>query len=157
MKLFAPTDGRATECAEDWRDEAVCADLPDVDLMFPDPSDKNGVAYARRVCAGCTVRDACLTAAIAVEGGRSPDSRFGIWAGTTPGQRYHLARGLRGTKPASAPRGSGRAKSPCGTPAAYDRHCRDGEEIDDDCRAAHNEKNREKAAQKRAARAKEAA
>lgn len=35
---------------------------------------------------------------------------------------------------------STRKPAPCGTPAAYQRHLRDGDPIDDDCRAAHAER-----------------
>lgn len=142
----------------DWRGYAVCAGLANPDFMFPDPSDLVGVNAARMVCAACPVKRKCLEEALADEGGKTKDSRFGVRAGQTPGQRHAIHRARqpsRETETKSS--GSGRSKSECGTAAAYDRHCRFGEPIDDACRQAHNDKNRKRRALQRAARAEAAA
>lgn len=153
MNPFATTD---TDRAEDWRDHAACAS--DADLMFPEPSDKAGIREARVVCAGCPVQQQCLAYVIGMEAGRAKDMRSGIWAGRTPSQRYYIYKTRTGPAQATPKlRGSGRTPNPCGTPAAYDRHCRNHEAIDDACRQAHNDKNREQKARQRAARSEAAA
>ena len=135
-----------------WRAYAVCADLPKPDVMFPDPSDLTGVKEARLVCAACPVKRECLEEALADEGGKTKDSRFGVRAGRTPSQRFAIYQSRRPSSQAETkPRGPGRSKSECGTAAAYDRHCRFGEPIDDACRQAHNDKRREQKARQRAA------
>jgi hypothetical protein len=58
--------------------------------MFPNPGDKAAVTDAQRICATCPVVDECLTAALAEEGGRGKDTRFGIRGGLTPSQRHAL-------------------------------------------------------------------
>lgn len=73
-----------------WRTQGACASLTKPDAMYPSPSDKNAVEAAKTVCAFCHVRAACLQAAIAEEGARSTENRFGIRAGLTESQRYWL-------------------------------------------------------------------
>lgn len=58
----------------DWRDEAACVFI-DTEVFFPHPSDREGVAAAKRVCDRCPVAEAC--ALYAVETG----TRDGIWGG----------------------------------------------------------------------------
>lgn len=81
----------ATERPVDWRVEAICArdDMADHrDLFFPLPGDKAAAAAAKQICAACPVRAACLDDALAIEGGRSHDNRYGIRGGLTSKQRY---------------------------------------------------------------------
>lgn len=67
--------------AQDWRDEAVCAQT-DPELWFP---EKGGSAtQAKGVCGGCPVRAECLQWALA------NGETDGIWGGLTPGQRKKL-------------------------------------------------------------------
>jgi WhiB family transcriptional regulator, redox-sensing transcriptional regulator len=71
---------------------ALCARPgTDPELWFPDdtaPDYPARVAAARRVCAGCPVRTACLADRMRSE---STGSRFGVAAGTTPEERDALA------------------------------------------------------------------
>lgn len=142
----------APDPAADWRSQAVCAGLKKPDAMFPDPGNKPAVDVARAVCSICPVATACLEDALAEEGGRNKGNRFGVRGGKSPAQRYSIYTARRpSAETAPKPRGPGRSKSPCGTPAAYDRHCLLQEPIDDACRQAHNEKNRQQKARKREA------
>ena len=65
-----------------WRESAICAGV-DTDLFFP--STKAGVDQARRICKVCPVRQECLQFAV-------EHDPWGIWAGTTRGQRRAIAR-----------------------------------------------------------------
>jgi hypothetical protein len=144
--------------ADSWRGYAACAELAEPDVMYPEASDKIGLEAARAVCAACPVKRECLDEALAEEGGRTKDSRFGVRAGRTPSQRFGIYQSRRpSSQTETKPRGPGRSKSGCGTAAAYERHCRFGEPIDDSCRAAHNEKSRRHRARQRAAREEAAA
>lgn len=83
--------GTSTDKAPDWRVEAACLFLAEdgyEDLMFPDPGNKPAVRFAQRVCGPCVVWEACLLDALADEGGKTKDHRFGIRGGLTPSQRY---------------------------------------------------------------------
>lgn len=73
----------------DWRDEALCRDIND-DTFFPQPGDTVGTEYAKQICAGCPVQPVCLAEALAEEGGRTKDNRFGVRGGLTHNQRYAL-------------------------------------------------------------------
>lgn len=61
-----------------WHDQALCAETsPDAFFV-----DKGGsVAPAKRVCAACPVRAACLEYALETR------QEFGVWGGTTERQR----------------------------------------------------------------------
>lgn len=72
---------------KDWRDRAKCRD-EDPDLFFPVGDlkarvNKAQVAEAKRVCATCLVRSACLDWALAtgedcgIAGGLTPEERRG--------------------------------------------------------------------------------
>ena len=150
------TRGTSTERLPDWRFLAACNSTT-AEAMFPDPGNKKATAQAVGICHGCPVVQQCLTAALKEEGGRSKESRFGIRAGLTPGQRYYLHSRNRQPKPeATKPKEKrthtgGKPLAPCGTPAAYDRHSRNREPIDDACRLAHNAERREARARRKAA------
>ncbi|QSE87597.1 WhiB family transcriptional regulator (plasmid) [Rhodococcus pseudokoreensis] len=75
----------ATAAAPGWRDFALCR-VTDPEAFFPETGE-NG-RPAKRVCAGCEVREACLAEALA------HDERFGIWGGLTTAERrkYHPKR-----------------------------------------------------------------
>ncbi|MHC5259872.1 WhiB family transcriptional regulator [Streptomyces sp. UC4497] len=76
-----------------WRDLAACRG-EDPEVMFPD-SNEAGIAYAKRVCAGCPVQQQCLQDAMRIEGARSKDMRWGIFGGLTPRQRHRRYTRLR--------------------------------------------------------------
>lgn len=107
----------------DWWDSANCIGV-DPDIMFPDkgPGSAN---EARAVCAGCTVREACLDYAL------THGERHGVWGGLTPKERRPLRRRY------IAERGheitiNGHTTQGHGTRACYQRGCRRPE-----CRAAN--------------------
>lgn len=84
-----------------WREQALCA-RPDMaayrDAFFAHPTDTDTTALAKRICAACPVREACLQAALAEEGGRGHHDRFGIRGGLGPRgrrNRYEAARRAR--------------------------------------------------------------
>jgi hypothetical protein len=85
-----------------WEDRAACSGLPG-EMFFEDvfledddgvvkEIDRPALARARAVCAACPVRDQCFTAAMEEEAGSAQARRFGVRAGTTPGQRYSIWR-----------------------------------------------------------------
>lgn len=123
--------------APHWTDTAACAHpayLPIRDFWFADDSNTNQTRTATTICGHCPVKDACLAAAVAEEKGRGKPSMFGIRGGLTATERWtQKDRKTRGKV------GPPRPLSPCGTVAAYERHSRNGEPIDDACRAAHTE------------------
>lgn len=74
---------------DQWRDHALCA-TPQyrghVNLWFPHPTDTEGTAAAKRVCAACPVIAACLASAL--------DERIGdgIFGGLTHTERISYRR-----------------------------------------------------------------
>ncbi|MFJ1869925.1 WhiB family transcriptional regulator [Streptomyces chartreusis] len=112
--------------ALEWAARAACRNY-DLDDFFTD--SKNGIAWAKRICGGCPVREQCLAMALRAEDG----SRYGIYGGLTPEERAELA----GTKPRT-----GRKPAECGTRSGYHRHVKKREPIDDACRAAKRESDR---------------
>ncbi len=67
-----------------WRDEATCLEV-DPELFFPEAG--GGGRAAKRVCAVCPVRTACLTDAL-----DRRDTAYGVLGGMTPGERRELLR-----------------------------------------------------------------
>jgi WhiB family redox-sensing transcriptional regulator len=76
----------------DWMLFAACSELEvrESDRLFSCGRGQSRlVSRARAICAQCEVQGECLEFAI-----RHPDeTEFGVWGGTTPGQRRRL-RGL---------------------------------------------------------------
>ena len=76
--------------ATPWIELAACRDKPN-DVFFPSKDDPRGVhesyVRARRICAGCPVKDACLQYAL--------DERIthGVFGGTSPRERFQMAKG----------------------------------------------------------------
>ena len=74
-----------------WRAEAACLSA-DPDLFFPiataGPTERQ-IERAKRICAGCAVRQECLEFALA------HDQMYGIWGGTTPDDRRRHRRRRR--------------------------------------------------------------
>ena len=66
-----------------WMVEALCAQA-DPDAFFPGKGGPTGAAKA--VCLACPVRTECLAYAL------DRDERFGVWGGTSPGERHALLR-----------------------------------------------------------------
>ena len=66
-----------------WFTDALCAQV-DQDGFYP---DKGGsTANAKATCARCVVREQCLEYALA------NDERYGIWGGTSEGDRRKIRR-----------------------------------------------------------------
>lgn len=61
-----------------WRDSAECATIAP-DMWFPENGRRATAADAKKVCAGCDVREQCLEYAI-----NTPSIQDGIWGGLTP-------------------------------------------------------------------------
>lgn len=65
----------------DWFDDALCAQV-DTELFYPEKGQST--REAKRVCAACPVRDACLDYAL------EHHERFGIWGGKSERERRKL-------------------------------------------------------------------
>lgn len=72
---------------EHFADRPACAsDAVDPELFFPvGPGARLQIAAAKRVCAACPVRQACLSFALHTD-------VDGIWGGTTHAERAELRR-----------------------------------------------------------------
>lgn len=70
--------------SDDWKADGACRDL-DTALFFPERGDS--MVEAKRVCAGCPVREECLEYSL--------DGRevFGLWGGKSERERRRLRRG----------------------------------------------------------------
>lgn len=68
-----------------WRRAAACRGI-DPAVFYADDDDPESLAAARKICAGCPVREACVEHAIAV---REPD---GVWGGLTARERRREQR-----------------------------------------------------------------
>ncbi|MFF4909073.1 WhiB family transcriptional regulator [Streptomyces sp. NPDC001260] len=123
---------------ESWESYAVCRHH-DPDLWF----SRRTAATAIAICRTCPVLPACRTAMQRREDGLPPNHRQGIVAGLTPSQRYRLERTARRRPvpvlpPDPVPRTrKTHVPAPCGTRAAYQRHLRRREPVDEACRAAN--------------------
>src|SRR6266540_1644353 len=85
QRLGTPPPAAADNDQEQgWGARAACQDA-DPELFFPEPGQLPQTAKAKEVCAGCAVRGPCLEATL-----RRRDDRWGIFAGTTPGERAAL-------------------------------------------------------------------
>jgi len=83
--------------AEPWVAQAACAGLsgPVASALFF-PSRGEPVTEARKVCAGCPVREQCLDFAL------RNGEQHGIWGGTSERERRRMRRAYRqavGAKP----------------------------------------------------------
>ncbi|MET8639208.1 WhiB family transcriptional regulator [Streptomyces sp. NPDC004074] len=66
-----------------WQEQALCAQTG-ADFFFPEPG--SSVREAKRICALCESRSACLEYALA------NDERFGVWGGLSEKERMRLRR-----------------------------------------------------------------
>lgn len=106
-----------------WHDDAACKGMGQT-IFFPVKGQS--LTPAKTVCAGCPVREECLTVALEDE---ATGHRFGVRGGMSPRERDEEARRRRIQFTRQAP--------PCGTEAAYKRHRRAGEEACWWCREAN--------------------
>ncbi|MFJ5778210.1 WhiB family transcriptional regulator [Streptomyces sp. NPDC093094] len=127
----------------EWERSAACLHQ-DAELWFADRTRDRAIA----ACQACPVLQPCREAVLKREEGLAKCQRSGIIAGLTGAQRYALERaGRQQPRPPGAeaapdmvPRAGGRPRgepAPCGTRAAYQRHLRRDEPVDDACRAAN--------------------
>ena len=73
--------------------EAACSSLPgDVADQVFFSTDARDRRYAKRVCAGCPVREACLRMALDAERGASIYERHGVFGGTVPSERLRMQK-----------------------------------------------------------------
>ncbi|GGP55592.1 WhiB family transcriptional regulator [Streptomyces abikoensis] len=121
-----------------------------------DPEERQAARYW--CTTACPVLEQCLAETMAKEGNIATRERHGIRGGLDGRQRrrYFLTDirpepvEPRPRKPAK----SGRPPAKCGSEAAYQRHLRLGEPVDEACKTAHRE---HRAAQRRARSAEPAA
>jgi WhiB family redox-sensing transcriptional regulator len=105
---------------QNWREWAACFGL-DPEQFFPAPSGHpDRAAEAKRVCAGCPVRELCLADALANA------DMHGVRGGKTADERLKLRRRAH------------RRKATCGNRGGYVAHRKRGEQPCDPCREAHN-------------------
>jgi len=82
----------------DWHHHAACQQQ-DPELFFADPSDAQQIQTAKRICAGCPIRSACLADVMAWE---QPSSRYGVVGGLSAQERRQLHRTRESTKSGEA-------------------------------------------------------
>lgn len=124
--------------AAGWEAQAACRNL-DPALFYPAKGHVEQADRARAVCAGCPVREACLSATLADEKRLNPSDRDGIRGGLDGRDRYVVQHGhmpRRTSRRKAAKRRPARELVPCGTLTAHRRHLRRGEPIDEACREA---------------------
>jgi WhiB family transcriptional regulator, redox-sensing transcriptional regulator len=83
---YIPAQRRAGPVTADWRAYAACRHA-DPELFFPIGTGEAAVLQAdqaKRICAGCPVRNACLDWALAT------GQAIGVWGGTDPQERRAL-------------------------------------------------------------------
>ena len=66
-----------------WRQAAACRGY-EANTFYPETPE--GVAVAKRICAGCKVREMCLETALRNQ------ERHGVWGGLTERERARLVR-----------------------------------------------------------------
>ena len=71
---------------EPWREQALCAQILDDTLFFPDEGGNAPAAAAKRICRACPVAAECLTSAL------DNNEAYGIWGGLTSAERQQLRR-----------------------------------------------------------------
>lgn len=115
---------------------ALCTAV-EPEVFFPDPEDHEAAALAKGLCAQCPVREVCLAVALASEGDAKVYTRFGIWGGKDPRERYAISRRDRNTDVNNA-----RRPVECGTRRGYQQHQRRGEVAYAACRLANAARSR---------------
>ncbi|MFC8436541.1 WhiB family transcriptional regulator [Streptomyces sp. NPDC057253] len=123
----------------EWELQAACRSM-DPDVFF----SQKTIGLAKQTCKGCPVQMECLEAALVREDGVPKAFRIGLVANTTGAQRWSIEQQRKAAAaapqpPKKKPAGRPRSKSgpECGTPAAYQRHLRYGEPVDQACKDAN--------------------
>jgi WhiB family transcriptional regulator, redox-sensing transcriptional regulator len=73
---------------QSWRQQAACRGLDPV-VFYPLSDEEDDAEAAKRVCAQCAVRQACLEHALAVR------EKEGVWGGCTERERRRILRQRR--------------------------------------------------------------
>ena len=84
----------------EWRDQAACRDRDARQFTDPRPGTDD-VRKALATCATCSVREACLAAALR----HSAEADIGIWGGTTEQTRHQIRTGHLSVEQALNPDG----------------------------------------------------
>lgn len=129
MAGYAPDTETSTVDA--WHHDARCRPGPGIDAELWHPAGSTGpfllqIEEAKAECRQCPVMQICGETALAR---REP---AGVWGGMSEDERSAIIRRLSRHREPRPP------KAECGTDAAYRRHSKNGEHIDERCRAAHN-------------------
>src|SRR5690606_41129196 len=81
---------RGMEMNHDTEDTIYPCRTVDPETFFPEGTGKGMLRYlqdeAKKLCAACPVREACLQAAL------DNDERFGVWGGMTEDERAELRK-----------------------------------------------------------------
>ena len=67
---------------QSWRDDALCAQIGDLELFYPPPGNTSHKPF--RICEGCDSRQACLDYALTAI---TDATDYGIWGGVGVRQR----------------------------------------------------------------------
>ncbi|MFE9256697.1 WhiB family transcriptional regulator [Streptomyces sp. NPDC006879] len=78
-----PIKTTTSERSLSWQEQALCAQTGP-EFFFPEPG--SSVRDAKRLCAACEGRAACLEYAL------NNDERFGVWGGLSEQERSALRR-----------------------------------------------------------------
>ncbi len=86
-----------------WMADAACGPGDDAAFYPTQGATDSGDPYAdaRAICAGCPVRAECLEFALTAEKGQVSSSRFGVYGGMSPRERFREYR--RRSAPATIP------------------------------------------------------
>ena len=103
-------EGLSADLASPWMADARCRDLPPA-VFFP--SDGAGVEVARRYCADCAVRMACLEYAL------EHHIDHGVWGGASERERHRIGRSRRAQSAAGRPNNGPAGSTPALTPGLY--------------------------------------
>lgn len=77
-----------------WRLDGLCAQS-DPDHFFPELRGVSGARAAKRICGRCPATAECLEHALRT------NEQFGVWGGTTEGERRRIRSSRRATAAAS--------------------------------------------------------
>lgn len=79
----------ANPLREEWMDEGACTQvMPDTFFIKKGDSSKP----AKTICNGCDVIEQCFSYIMDIEKSLCATKRFGIWAATSPSERYRIAK-----------------------------------------------------------------
>ena len=91
--LFSPNQNRRKQLEKlleiaNFEQDAACKGT-DTNKLFYADHDTSEIAEAKKICAGCTVRQECLDYAL------DNHETYGVWGGLAPKERRHYRRPRR--------------------------------------------------------------